>query len=150
MSQMPPVQPGYQGPMPGAAKPAGMAIASMVLGIISAVTFCAWYISVPCGIIAICLGMVAKGKINRGEGGGSGMATAGLVLGVIGVAIAILVIVLFFLGVSWMGGKAAEIQKELERQQKLQQQKQQGTSMLPMVYEHVAALWNILGYVVGR
>jgi hypothetical protein len=147
MSQMPPVQPGYQGPMPGAAKPAGLAIASMVLGIISAVTFCAWYLSVPCGIIAIVLGVVAKGKVTRGEGSGGGMATAGTVLGVIGVTLSIIIIILVVLGVSWMGNRASEIQKEIERQQKLQQQ---GHAMLPGAFEHVSALWNILGSLVWR
>jgi hypothetical protein len=145
MSQMPPVQPGYQGPMQPAAKPAGMAIASMVLGIISAVTFCAWYVSIPCGIVAIVLGMVAKGKVARGEGGGSGMATAGLILGVIGVVLAIGFIILIIMGFHMFG---SAINEEIERQKKLQQQ--QGHSMLPAAFEHFSVLWNILGSLIWR
>lgn len=59
----------------------GFSIASMVLGIISIVLFCIWYLSIPCAILAIIFGIVGMKK------GAKGMAVAGLVLGIIAVAI---------------------------------------------------------------
>lgn len=59
----------------------GFSIASMVLGIISIVLFCIWYLSIPCAILAIIFGIVGMKK------GGKGMAISGLVLGIIAVAI---------------------------------------------------------------
>lgn len=66
----------------------GFSIASMVLGIISIVLFCIWYLSIPCAILAIIFGIVGMKK------GGKGMAIAGLVLGIIAVAI-VLIFVIF-------------------------------------------------------
>lgn len=62
----------------------GLSIASMVLGIVSVVLFCVVYVSIPCGILAIILGFVGKGK------GAKGMAIAGIVLGIIAIALYIL------------------------------------------------------------
>ena len=66
----------------------GMSIASMVLGIISVVLFCIWYLSIPCSILAIIFGILGKKK------GGQGMATAGLVLGIINVCFGLAYIIL--------------------------------------------------------
>lgn len=68
----------------------GFSIASMVLGIISIVLFCIWYLSIPCAILAIIFGIVGMKK------GAKGMAIAGLVLGII--AIAIVLIFVIFVG----------------------------------------------------
>lgn len=68
----------------------GFSIASLVLGIVSIVLCCIWYISIPSAIMAIIFGILGKKQ------GGKGMATAGLVLGIIGVALVI--IYLLFLG----------------------------------------------------
>lgn len=59
----------------------GFSIAAMVLGIISVVLFCIFYISIPCAILAIIFGIVGMKK------GGRGMGIAGLVLGIIALAI---------------------------------------------------------------
>ena len=64
----------------------GLAIASMVLGIVALVFFCFAYICIPCGVVAIILGGVALAKKTAGKG----MAIAGLVCAVIGVAIYII------------------------------------------------------------
>ncbi len=146
MSQMPPAQMNYQGPTPGAGKPAGMAIASMVLGIISLVLFCIIYVAIPCAIVAIILGAVAKGKVKRGEGGGGGMATTGLVLGCIAIGIAILWIA-FVAALLGYGSSALEkAAKEAEEQRK---RNMGGSSMIiPMVTENVSALWNIFTTLV--
>lgn len=66
----------------------GLAIASMVLGIL-------WLYWIG-SILALVFGYVAKGQIDRSAGrqGGRGMAIAGIVLGWIGVAVLAIVIVL--------------------------------------------------------
>ncbi len=58
----------------------GLGIASMICGIVSLIGCCgAWYIGVPCGIVAIILGIV---QIVKNES--KGMAIAGIVCGAIG------------------------------------------------------------------
>lgn len=74
----------------------GLSIASMVLGIISVVLFCIWYISVPCAILAIIFGIIGKKK------GGKGMATAGLVLGIVALAILAVIYILALIGIAGM------------------------------------------------
>ena len=59
----------------------GFAVASLVLGIVS--FFCCGFIT---GILAIIFGAVAKNKGNR-----SGMATAGIVCGIVGIVLLIFV-----------------------------------------------------------
>lgn len=79
------VQPAYQQPtqpvygqQPGTPVPGkGLAVASLVLGIVSFFCF-----AIITGILAIVFGAVAKNKGFKG-----GMATAGIVCGVIGVAL---------------------------------------------------------------
>ena len=78
----------------------GFSIASMVLGIVSLVCCCIWYISIPCSILAIVFSIVGKKK------GGKGMATAGLVLGIIAIALYVLLVVL---GVGAMAGLTSAI-----------------------------------------
>jgi len=73
---------GYQRP-PGTN---GLAIASMVLGIL-------WIYWIG-SILALVLGYVAKGQIRRTGEIGGGMATAGIVLGWVGVGV--LALILFF------------------------------------------------------
>ena len=62
----------------------GFNITSLVLGIISVLTFCWWYVSIPTGIIAIIFSIA--GKHDEGKG----MGTAGMVLGIIGLIVAII------------------------------------------------------------
>ena len=72
----------------------GLSIASMVLGIISVVLFCIWYISVPCAILAIIFSVIGKKK------GGRGMAIAGLVLGIVALSILVLIYILALVGIA--------------------------------------------------
>lgn len=58
----------------------GLSIASMVLGIVSVVLCCLWYVSLPCAILAIIFGVIGMKR------DGKGMAIAGLVLGIVSVA----------------------------------------------------------------
>lgn len=72
----------------------GLAIASLVLGIVSLVFGCAFYLAIPCGIIAIILGAVSVKSTAKG------MAIAGIILGSLGiVASVIFFIVLIASGV---------------------------------------------------
>lgn len=82
--QMPP--PGYGMPQPGIPQPGlpqGLAVASMVLGIVSVVLFCIPWVNLICGILAVTFGAVTLKKVNAGLAGGKGMAITGLVLGII-------------------------------------------------------------------
>ena len=68
----------------------GMAIASLVLGIIGVILCWIWYLGIPLGVLAIIFGVIARGKATPGN---TGMATAGLVLGIVAVALALTIII---------------------------------------------------------
>ena len=68
----------------------GFNITSMILGIVSIVFFCFWYVSLPCSIMAIIFSIAGK------HNGGRGMGVAGLILGIIAL---VLLIVIFVLGI---------------------------------------------------
>ena len=72
----------------------GMAVASLVLGIVCVALMCFWYLALPSGIVGLILGIVAKKK------GQKGMATAGVVLSIIGLAIMVVVVILAAIGVA--------------------------------------------------
>jgi len=73
--------------MQGPTRNNGMAIAALVCGI-------AGFLCLIPGILGIIFGFVAKGQIRQSNGTqrGDGMATAGIVLGCIWVAITILIV----------------------------------------------------------
>lgn len=58
-----------------------LGVSSLVLGILSIISAFFYYISLPCGILAIILGNVASKKYN------SKLGKAGLILGIIGISI---------------------------------------------------------------
>ncbi|NLC87784.1 MAG: DUF4190 domain-containing protein [Clostridiaceae bacterium] len=62
-------------------KVTGLSIAALVLGIISIVLWCAWFISIPCSILALIFGIIGIKKP------GKGLAIAGLVTGAISLTI---------------------------------------------------------------
>ena len=68
-------------------QPSGMAIASLILGIVSVLSICGFHVGLlaglPCSILAVVFGFIAKGKANRQEAGGRGMAVAGPIMGFI-------------------------------------------------------------------
>jgi hypothetical protein len=78
-------QPGYPA-MPQSRGTDGLAIASMVLGIVWV-----WWIG---SILAVIFGHIALRRIARDGKAGRGMAIAGLVLGYVGVGILALIIIL--------------------------------------------------------
>jgi hypothetical protein len=135
MTQQPP-PPGYTpGPYPNYQPPApqggsiGLAVTSMILGIISLICFCAWYISLPLALIAIVLGFIAKGQADRGQAGGRGMAVAGLVLGSIAVLLALILMVVYFTAGPALQNKLMIWQKQqMQQMQQMQNQQNQGTT----------------------
>ena len=70
-------------------KGSGLSIASMVLGIISLVTFCYFIVSIPCAVLSLIFGIVAKSKGS----GGQGMALAGIITSSIGLLFTVLFII---------------------------------------------------------
>jgi hypothetical protein len=80
----------------------GLAIASMVLGIVGLVftlTFCGAFTGLVMAIVGVTLGGVAIGQYNNAESqDGRGMATAGVVLSVISIVLALIFIMLIFCG----------------------------------------------------
>lgn len=83
-------QQGYQQPMNHSNEGAGLAIASMVLGIVALVfSCCIYYISIPCAIVGLILGGVSLAKKQPGKG----MAVAGLVCSIVSLVPTICIIV---------------------------------------------------------
>jgi Domain of unknown function (DUF4190) len=77
---LPPYTPQYLPPQP-AQGPNGLAIASMVTGIVSLVLFCCTVLSVPTGITGVVLGVVSLNQISRSGQPNKGMAVAGIACG---------------------------------------------------------------------
>lgn len=78
----------------------GLAIASMVLGIIALVLFCIWCISIPCAILSLVFGILSLKSSKRG------MAIAGISTGAVGFVLMILlyVFIFFVIGVGTFSG----------------------------------------------
>ncbi len=74
-------------------KNAGMAIASLVLSLVGIIP-CFWGLQVP-GLLGVIFGFVGRNQIKKSNGTkkGMGMAIAGIVIGIILVAIAIPVLI---------------------------------------------------------
>ena len=77
---------------PGQTPSQGLAIGSMICGILAFVGCCIWFLSAPLALVAVVLGHVAISKIkaNPAANGGKGMARTGLILGYLGLLGAIL------------------------------------------------------------
>lgn len=107
-----PAQPGAQWAQPGAYQAygttaglpsvQGLAVASMVLGIVALVFCWCWYVGGVCAIVGLPLGAVALSKISKGDAdpGPKGMAIAGVVTSVVALGLIILVVVAFASSVS--------------------------------------------------
>lgn len=71
-----------------------MAVGALVSGIISLAGcfICGGFLSIPLGTTGIVLGIKAKKRIDQSHGtlGGRGMATGGLVCGIIGVVLGVI------------------------------------------------------------
>jgi hypothetical protein len=119
--------PNYQPPPPPAGASTGLAIASLVLGILSVPCFCFTWFDLPLAIVAIILGVLALNKVKTGQGGGKGMATAGLILGSIGLILALVLIIVGFVAGPAIQQRLLHFQQQVQQQQQ-QIQQQQGTS----------------------
>ncbi len=81
-------------PPPGYPLPRnGLGTASLVLGIIAVVLCWTVWAAAILGVLAICFGAVGLGKANRGEATNPGSAKAGLVLGIVAIALLVLLII---------------------------------------------------------
>ena len=88
--------PGYLPPGYAVAPPnEGMAVASMVIGIVSLVLACGYGIGLLGAPVALVLGRVSMKRIDASGGqlGGRGMAQAGFILGIVGTVLLVLVII---------------------------------------------------------
>lgn len=91
--------PGY--PQPGGAwggppPSQGTAVAAMVLGIVGLVaTSTCWgsFLGILVAPVALMLGISARRKADRGEAGGRGYATSGMVMGIVGTVLSAILIV---------------------------------------------------------
>ncbi len=94
MTEVPPPPP-MGAPMGGAPQPQGkgMAIAALILGIVSVALCLYWFIALPAGIAAIVLGVLA-----RKRGVGAGMALAGIITGSIGAVLGLIIGILALAG----------------------------------------------------
>ena len=96
-------QPGYGQPVPYVTAPPtdGLALGSMITGIVALVLSCAYGVGLLASPVALVLGKVSMNRIARSQGqlGGRGLAVTGFVLGIVGtvllvIAIAIVVVVI--------------------------------------------------------
>ena len=78
---------------PPSQRMSGLAIASLVLGIISIPAALTVWIGGICAILAIILGAIAMNAARKGRGVRRGLAMAGLITGLIGLILSIVVFV---------------------------------------------------------
>ena len=71
----------------------GMAVASLVLGIIGIVIFCLWYLSLPCAIVGLILGVTSKNRVGRNN-----ISTAGIVCNIVALSLVGLLLLFAFIG----------------------------------------------------
>lgn len=78
---------------PGQAPAQGLAIGSMVCGILAFLGCCAWYLAGPLAVVAVVLGHIAisRNRANPAANGGKSMAKTGLILGYIALLAAIVI-----------------------------------------------------------
>ena len=87
-----------------------MAVAALVLGLVGSVfgliplTF---WIALPCGILAVIFGVVGRRRAKEPGRSGGGMAIAGLILGLIAVALGIA-------GIAIIGDAVDDLDRDLE------------------------------------
>lgn len=75
----------------------GLGIASMVLGIVSLVLFCLWYMAIPCGVVGVILGAISATKAKE-AGMTNGMASAGLICSCITLGLMLLLVIVTVAG----------------------------------------------------
>jgi hypothetical protein len=126
----------------------GLAITSMVLGIAAYPVSCLPYINLLCwiaAILAIVLGLIARGQIARGDGSGGGMALAGIILGSVYLAIAILMTILVLaFGFTFLNWAKHQAQQQ-------QQQRQGGGASPSQLFGHaLQSAWTLGRFLLNR
>ena len=93
-SAAPSVQPVSYGQPPSQ----GLAIASLICGIVSLIGCCIWFVTLPLGLVAMVLGFVALSKVKSDPAryAGKGMARAGIVTGILGLIASGLMAMVYF------------------------------------------------------
>ena len=94
----------------------GLAVASMVLGILCLVLFFTHVFALLLGLLAVVFGHVSRGTIFRSQGrvGGGGMALTGLITGYLGITLAIALIALATFVVTQVMDKDSEFGKAIK------------------------------------
>lgn len=82
----------YATNVPSRSLPKGLAVASLVLGILGILT-AFFLLGGLLGLVAVILGFVALGKIKKGEADGKGLAIGGIVTGAVALLLTILLLV---------------------------------------------------------
>ncbi len=100
----PPQYGAYPGgyPPPAAAPPQnGLGVASLVVAIVALFSVVG---GIVLGVVAIILGFLGRGRVKRGEADNGGIATAGIVLGLLSIIESIVVIAIAVWGFNEVGG----------------------------------------------
>ena len=113
------MQPGAQsqGPPPQTSQTSGLAIVSLVLGIVSYPMGCCYGVGLIPAIAAIVTGVIARQQIrsSRGLQSGEGLAIAGIVLGAI-LIVFLVCAICAIMGLGLMSGEIESIFDEIVRE----------------------------------
>lgn len=77
--------------VPARSLPKGLAVASLILGIVGIFTSFLLF-GALLGLVALILGFVALGKVKRGEADGRGLAIGGIITGVLAMLLTLLLV----------------------------------------------------------
>jgi hypothetical protein len=72
----------------------GLGVAALVLGILALLTSITLVGGIVLGLVAVVLGVLGRGRVQRREADNGGVATAGIVLGVLGIVVSAAIIAL--------------------------------------------------------
>ena len=90
--------------------PKGLSVAALVLGIVGLVMaiipWCNWILAIPCCVLAIIFGALARSKAGQGFYGGEQLAQAGFVCGIIGAVIIAVWIIFIVVWAVFFAGQA--------------------------------------------
>jgi hypothetical protein len=92
---------GYPGQPPAAAPTSGVAIASLVVSCAGVLGLCAYGLGGYLGVVGAILGHVARRQIRERGEGGDGLALAGVIIGWLTTAIAVIATVAIVFFVVW-------------------------------------------------
>jgi hypothetical protein len=76
----------------------GFAVASLVLGIVGVVLTITFVAGLICDVLAIVFGALGRTKAREGSAGNASLATAGMILGLVGLGLLLLLVVLIGAG----------------------------------------------------